>query len=41
LALTRRIVEVFGSEDVGSWPNCFVVLSGHKLRVLRPTGDLV
>ena len=39
LALTRRIAEVFDSEDVESWTRCFVVLSGHKLRVLRPTGD--
>jgi hypothetical protein len=39
LALTRRIAEVFGGEDVESWTRCFVVLSGHKLRVVRPTGD--
>ena len=39
LGLTRRIIEVFDSEDVESWARCFVVLSGHKLRVLRPTGD--
>ena len=39
LTLTRRIVEVFRTEDVGSWAGCFAVLSGHKLRVLRPTGD--
>ena len=39
LKLTRRIIEVFDSEDVESWTRCFVVLSGHKLRVLRPTGD--
>ena len=38
-ALTRRIVEVFQTEDVGSWTGCFVVLSGHKLRVLRPAGS--
>lgn len=36
LALTRRIVDVFVGEDVESWKGCFVVLSGHKLRVLRP-----
>lgn len=36
LSLTQRITEVFGSEDVESWAGCFVVLSGHKLRVLRP-----
>jgi predicted nuclease of predicted toxin-antitoxin system len=39
LALTRRIGEVFSSEDVESWAHCFVVLSGRKLRVLRPTDD--
>ena len=37
LELTRRIVEVFRNEDVESWSGCFVVLSGHKLRVLRPS----
>ena len=36
LELTRRIIEIFRREDVQSWSNCFVVLSGHKLRVLRP-----
>jgi predicted nuclease of predicted toxin-antitoxin system len=36
LELIRRIVELFRTEDVESWPGCFVVLSGHKLRVLRP-----
>jgi predicted nuclease of predicted toxin-antitoxin system len=36
-ALIQRIVEVFRSEDVASWFGCFVVLSAHKLRVLRPT----
>jgi predicted nuclease of predicted toxin-antitoxin system len=38
-ALTRRVVEVFRKENVGSWTGCFAVLSGHKLRVLRPTGE--
>lgn len=36
LELTRRIAGIFRTEDVESWPGCFVVLSGHKLRVLRP-----
>ena len=36
VALTRRIVEIFRRENVESWAGCFVVLSGHKLRVLRP-----
>ena len=39
LSLTKRIVEVFRCEDVESWKGCFAVLSGHKLRVLRPAGD--
>ena len=38
LALTRRVAEVFRREDVESWKGCFVVLSGHKLRVLRSGG---
>jgi hypothetical protein len=38
LALTRLIVEVFRNENAESWVGCFAVLSGHKLRVLRP-GD--
>ena len=38
VALTQRITEVFRSEDVETWKGCFVVLSGHKLRVLRPVG---
>ncbi len=35
LALTRQIVEIFRTEEVGSWTGCFSVLSGRKLRVLR------
>jgi len=38
LALTRQIIEVFRNEEVASWAGCFTVLSGHKLRVLRPIG---
>ena len=37
VALSRRITEVFRREEIESWTGCFVVLSGHKLRVLRPT----
>jgi len=40
LTLTRQIIEVFRNEDVESWAGCFAVLSGHKLRVLRPTDDV-
>jgi predicted nuclease of predicted toxin-antitoxin system len=39
LALTQRIADVSRNEDIESWTACFVVLSGHKLRVLRPAGD--
>ena len=39
MALTQRILEVFGSENIELWARCFVVLSGHKLRVLRPASD--
>jgi len=38
LELTRRIVEVFRREVVESWAGGFAVLTGHKLRVLRPMG---
>ncbi len=36
LELTRRVAEVFDQESVSAWAGCFVVLSEHKLRVLRP-----
>jgi predicted nuclease of predicted toxin-antitoxin system len=36
LALLEQIAGVFRSEDVASWAGCFVVLSEHKLRVMRP-----
>ena len=36
MALAERILGIFRSEDVESWARCFVVLSGHKVRVLRP-----
>ena len=39
LALAGRIAEVFRSEDVESWAGCFLVLSGHKLRILRPASE--
>ena len=37
LALTQKIIKVFRDEDVESWTGCFAVLSGHKLRVIRPS----
>ena len=36
-ALVQQIAALFRREEVGAWQACFVVLSGHKLRVLRPT----
>ena len=36
LALTRKITDVFRRENVECWSGCFIVLSDHKLRVLRP-----
>jgi predicted nuclease of predicted toxin-antitoxin system len=36
LALTHKIAEVFDREDVESWTRCFVILTPHKVRVLRP-----
>lgn len=39
LALTRQIVDVFRREEVECWSRCFIVLSDHKLRVLRPPGS--
>ncbi|MDR3403552.1 MAG: DUF5615 family PIN-like protein [Chthoniobacter sp.] len=35
-ALEMRLSEVFRSEDVALWARCFMVLTEHKLRVLRP-----
>lgn len=36
LALTRRLEQIFKSEDVTSWARCFVVVSDLKIRVRRP-----
>lgn len=36
LALLEHIGGVFRNEDVAAWAKCFVVLSDHKLRVMRP-----
>jgi predicted nuclease of predicted toxin-antitoxin system len=35
-ALYRYVVQAFADEDTTDWPGCFIVLSDHKLRVLRP-----
>ena len=37
LYLTRRIAQVFATEDPSLWRRCFVVLSDHRLRVRRPS----
>jgi predicted nuclease of predicted toxin-antitoxin system len=36
LALSRKIADVFRHENVESWSGCYIVLSEHKLRILRP-----
>jgi predicted nuclease of predicted toxin-antitoxin system len=35
-ALAERIAEAFTVQDAESWPQCFVLLTDHKLRVRRP-----
>ncbi len=34
-ALYRYVVQAFTNEDTSEWLGCFIVLSDHKLRVLR------
>jgi predicted nuclease of predicted toxin-antitoxin system len=34
-SLIQRISQVFRTEDVSTWAGCFVVVSEHKLRVVR------
>jgi predicted nuclease of predicted toxin-antitoxin system len=36
LLLSRRIVQLFTTEDPSSWSGCFLVLSDHRLRIRRP-----
>jgi len=36
VALTRRVSEIFTSEDTGSWHGCLVVASEMKVPVTRP-----
>ena len=36
LALPRRVLNVFQSEDVNSWARCFVLATETKVRVHRP-----
>lgn len=35
LALHQRVVDLFGTEDVGAWAGSFVVATDRKLRVRR------
>ena len=35
-SLIAKIHSVFATEDVESWPGCFIVISDSKLRVRRP-----
>ena len=35
-ALAKRILEVFGSENVEAWARCFVLVTDRKIRVHRP-----
>jgi predicted nuclease of predicted toxin-antitoxin system len=37
LALSNRLLNIFASEDVGSWAKCFVVATDRKIRVRRPS----
>lgn len=36
VALARRLLNVFQSEDVTSWMRCFVLISDWKIRIRRP-----
>jgi len=35
-ALVARVTELFQTEEPERWSRCFVVLTDHKLRILRP-----
>ena len=39
LELIERIQKVFSGPDAADWERCFVVLSEHKLRVIRPKNE--
>ena len=36
IALARRVLDIFQSEDVTSWARCFVLVTDWKIRVHRP-----
>lgn len=35
-ALYHRIVSLFTDEDTTNWIGCFIVVTEHKLRIIRP-----
>lgn len=35
-ALTQQVRRLFQSEDAARWQGCVVVLTEHKVRILRP-----
>jgi predicted nuclease of predicted toxin-antitoxin system len=37
--LAKRMTEIFRTENVSSWPGCFVVVTEAKVRVVRPRKD--
>lgn len=37
-SLSRRVREIFQTEEVISWAQCFVVVTDRKIRVVRPPG---
>jgi predicted nuclease of predicted toxin-antitoxin system len=37
--LIERVKELFSQEAVEAWVGCFVVVTDHKVRVLRPTKE--
>ena len=38
--LMRRVIEIFGAEDVAGWRCCFVVVTESKVRVVRPEASI-
>jgi predicted nuclease of predicted toxin-antitoxin system len=34
--LVERVKEIFYAENVREWAGCFVVATGHKIRLLKP-----
>jgi predicted nuclease of predicted toxin-antitoxin system len=38
-SLIFRLREIFRHEQVNTWARCFVVVTEHKIRVIRPEGN--